>query len=258
LDALPPAPARPTCLLVIPFYQDAARFQPFLRELLVALPPSFSLRVVDDGSGIEHRRQLQELISHAPAHPDRAALLPPRHLPANQGKGAAVRAGWHDYAAYDLVGFVDADGAVCAREILRLYDYFCVQPETVDAVIASRVKILGRHIDRRLSRHLIGRVFATIVSLASRLPVYDSQCGYKLLKSRALGQVLPRLWSNRFAFDVELIMELAATGAVIHEFPVDWIDQPGSKVKVWRNFLPMLLDVGRSARKVRRNPDRQT
>jgi glycosyltransferase involved in cell wall biosynthesis len=258
LDALPPAPTSLTCLLVIPFYQDAGRLKPFLRELLDELPASFSLQIVDDGSGAEHRRQLEELIAATALRPARAALLPPRHLPVNQGKGAAVRAGWDNYAAYDLVGFVDADGAVCAREILRLYDYFCAHQDAVDAVIASRVKILGRHIDRRLARHLIGRVFATIVSLASRLPVYDSQCGYKLLRSRALGQVLPRLCSNRFAFDVELIMELAATGAVIHEFPVDWVDQPDSKVKVWRDGLPMLLDVGRSARKVRRNPPTKT
>lgn len=246
---MPPAP--PSCLLVLPSYRDADRLEPFLRELCAGLPAEFSLQVVDDGSGPDAAARLSAVAERARGESAGPRVLPAILLPVNRGKGAAVRAGWARCADHDFAGFVDADGAISTAEVLRGYRYLCERVDQIDGVLASRVRMLGKHVSRNPLRHVIGRVFATAVGLLCDLPVYDSQCGFKLFRSAPLAAVLPRLTSDRFSFDVELILELLAAGARLHEFPVDWIDQPGSKVSVAREMLPMLLDVWRTSRRVR-------
>ncbi len=251
----------PSCLLVIPSFRDGARLEPFLRELMRRLPGEFSIQVVDDGSGAEEAARLTGVTERVRREFASAAngprLLEPMLAPVNRGKGAAIRAGWRDCASYDLAGFVDADGAISAGEVRRGYQYLCDRREERDGLIASRVAMLGKHVSRNFVRHVIGRVFATAVTLLSKTPVYDSQCGFKLFKSASLAAVMPRLASRRFSFDVELILELRASGARLHEFPIDWVDQPGSKVSVPREMFPMLWDVWRTSRRVRRRAERR-
>jgi glycosyltransferase involved in cell wall biosynthesis len=244
----------PTCQLVIPCYRDAARLEPFLLELVARLPAAFSIQVVDDGSSRDEAAELGAVLDRAravyePGGPQVCELL---RLPKNQGKGAAVRAGWVAGAAgFDLAGFADADGSVSANEIVRGYDYFSAHLGEIDGLLGSRLKVLGRRVERKLVRHIVGRVFATAVSTLSHLPVYDTQCGFKLFKTSVLAPVLPRLTSDRFAFDVELILELTVAGATLREFPVDWFHREGSKVSVLRDMLPMLRDVWQTSRRVR-------
>lgn len=175
-------------------------------------------------------------------------MLPPLVFPVNRGKGAAVRFGWTDCIHYDFAGFVDADGAIPAEEILRGHAYLGRHPYRIDGIIGSRVRMLGRQVSRKPLRHLIGRVFATAVASLGGAPIYDSQCGFKLFRSCILDPILPDLTSQRFSFDVELILKLLARDAVIHEFPIDWCDKKGSKVRLTRDALPMLLDVWRMSR----------
>ena len=107
--------------------------------------------------------------------------------------------------------------------------------------MGSRVKLLGRKIDRRRSRHYLGRIFATAVSTVLGLDVYDTQCGAKLFRVTPFIRALfEHPFLSRWIFDVEIIARLiqAKRGKnlpqadrVIYEFPLmEWRDVQGSKL----------------------------
>jgi hypothetical protein len=103
--------------------------------------------------------------------------------------------------------------------------------------------MLGRRVDRLFKRHLLGRVYATMVSQLLRVPVYDSQCGLKIVPRAAFEKISNRLQVTGFAFDVELMVALLDTGCPIQEVPIDWQEIPGGKVNLIRDSWRMARDV---------------
>ena len=111
-----------------------------------------------------------------------------------------------------------------------------------DAVIGSRVRLLGRHIRRRPLRHFLGRVFATCASIAIGLPVYDTQCGAKIFRNtERLRQVFRTPFRVNWTFDVEILARFLLLERIFGgpktrdrfvEYPLErWDDVPGSKLK---------------------------
>lgn len=232
-------------LLVIPHYNDVTRLALFLPDLLETLPPHFSILISDDGSTEKQKKLLLALTSKMKSHSggEKAILLNPLFSARNTGKGGAVYRGWDHSEGFSLVAFTDADGAVCAREIVRTERFFRSEGCTAEALFANRVKMLGRTIHRSVYRHLSGRVFATLVSELARVPVFDTQCGLKILKSEAYQKICPYFSTQGFAFDVELLLLLLKSGFSVIEFPVDWKDISGSKVRLFRDSIRMSLEV---------------
>jgi len=232
-------------LLVIPHYNDSERFRPFLKELLETLPCRFTILVSDDGSEVNDQKQLKTLIQEFKSQniSFQCELSEPIFTFTNTGKGGAVYRGWDKAEGCSCLVFADADGAVSAGEILRAESYFRSQECTADALFASRVKMLGRSIERSLLRHLSGRVFATLVSEIGEVPAYDTQCGLKILRTESYKKIRPYLQSTGFAFDVELLLVLKKFACQVIEFPVDWHDVPGSKVSLIRDAVRMATEV---------------
>ena len=238
-------------LLVIPHFRDTSRFEPFLEELMTVLPSRFAVLVSDDGSGPDEVARLCSLISRkrVSLRSDALTLLDPLLHEGNTGKGAAVIRGWQLGKEHSLLAFADADGAVSASEILRAERYFRSQ-SGYDALLGSRIKMLGRCIRRNPLRHLSGRIFATLVSVVSGLAAYDTQCGFKILTRQAFERVYPHLVSSGFAFDVELCLLLIKTGNLVVEFPLDWSDVPGSKLRLLPDSIKMATEVFRIRRRI--------
>jgi len=231
--------------LVVPSYRDCERLARFLPELCTALSeiPEVEILVVDDGSGemdaTRTRLEVEKLRAKYPI------LKEPLLLEKNVGKGGAIYAGWRTLAQAEWLGFVDADGATPAGEVARMIRMVFENIETTDSYIASRIKLLGRNVNRSIIRHFVGRIFATISSVMTGLPVYDSQCGCKFIRRSAFEKISDLLHETRFAFDVELLVYLDRSGAMIREIPVDWSDIPGSKVSILKDGLKMLIAVRR-------------
>jgi dolichyl-phosphate beta-glucosyltransferase len=225
--------------LVIPAYNEGRRLPNYLPRLCEALskaPLQWQITVVDDGSRENDSHGMQECV----------LLCGPQvrfhRLSANSGKGAAVYAGWDLHRESEWLGLLDADGSIPPYEVVRLMS-FLEKNDAPDALFCSRCKILGRTVERSWFRHLGGRLFATFVCVATGIPVYDSQCGFKLVRRECYEAVKSRLHEKRFAFDVELLVALTESGATVIEFPIDWYDVPGSKVHFFRDTVRMLATV---------------
>lgn len=232
-----------TVHLVVPCYRESGRIGVFLPELCHAMDRLGGVRVlvVEDGSGAEEQERMSELI--AGWRQSHASLEAPLMLPENIGKGGAVYAGWAKAGKADLLAFVDADGACPAREVARMIEMARSAEHEGRALFASRIKMLGRRVERLLKRHLLGRVYATLVSELLSIPVYDSQCGLKLVPRAAYERVVGGLSVRGFAFDVELMVALLDAGIAIEEVPIDWHEIPGGKVSLLRDSVRMTQDV---------------
>ena len=248
---LPSLDLAPSALLVIPCFRESRRLALFLPQLMQALEAHGEVRVlvVDDGSGVEELQATRQLVEQLRNR--YGALHGLLSLAENRGKGAAVYAGWswgqEHFTGLSWLGFVDADGACSAAEVQRLYAKLPSLPAAVGGLFATRVRMLGRRVQRLWQRHALGRLFATGVSVLLGLEAYDTQCGLKWLRSQAYTRVASRLACPGFAFDVELIAALVDEGIELQEQPIDWAEVPGGKVRLFRDGLRMGIELSRIA-----------
>ena len=132
--------------------------------------------------------------------PRRTAPIEVIRLGHNRGKAEAVRAGLRAAVAggASIVGYFDADLATPVTELERLLAVIDEAIRSSQAVLASRVALLGHSIERKATRHYLGRLYATAASLALGVAVYDTQCGAKLFRrsatrcAAALADAVPR------------------------------------------------------------------
>lgn len=220
----------------MPCYNEAARLDPEAFRACCDAIDGVSFLFVDDGSTDETLRVLEDLCA---TRPEAMRFLA---LTENRGKAEAVRSGVVDAARSEpsLVGYWDADLATPLDELSSFIEVLDDRPEVV-VVLGSRVKLLGRDVRRKAVRHYVGRVFATVTSIALRLPVYDTQCGAKVFRCRPdVLEAFAEPFRSRWIFDVEILARLIAgqrrsggPGLVhaAYELPLrTWHDVEGSKV----------------------------
>ena len=235
-------PATPDFLLVVPAFEEGRRLPAFLGALAAELVPQpfrSEILIVDDGSS--DREAL--LCAIQPLREKFCCILDPLLLSKNSGKGAAILAGWHHRPGARWLAFVDADGAISAAEVCRVFEMIFARKSEGACVFGSRIRMLGRVIERSTARHLVGRVFASLVGSLIDPRVYDTQCGFKIIPQRAFTAVGPLLVEPGFAFDVELMCALLDAGFEIDETPIDWRDVPGSKVALLPDALRMFFSL---------------
>jgi len=235
-------------ILVIPCYNEAARlpvesFVEFSEE-----NDNISFLFVNDGSTDETQQVLNGLAVRRPDH------FRAMHLDRNRGKGEAVRRGV--LAAIDTepqyVGYWDADLSTPLEEIRRFVEIYERHPENV-MLAGARIKMMGRRIERRTSRHYLGRVFATVASGLLDIQMYDTQCGAKLFRCKAgTRDLFAQPFHSRWLFDLELILRIQRREAAGENRPIDslirevplntWRDVPDSKIS-YAYFLWAFFDL---------------
>ena len=227
----------PTVALVVPCFNEAARLEVAAFASLSAARPGLRIVFVDDGSSDRTPVILAQL--RAVARGEIEII----RLERNAGKAEAVRRGLAAAIASgaEVVGFTDADLATPPEELLRMMRDMDARP--VPVLLGARVRLLGTRIERRASRHYLGRLFATLASVALRIPIYDSQCGAKLfLPTPALEAALTRPFRSRWIFDVELLDRLLRGGDGVE--PVPQADMRELPLATWRDVSGSTLRLG--------------
>jgi glycosyltransferase involved in cell wall biosynthesis len=250
-------------IIVVPCYNEAARLRASAFGEFAAANPDTRLIFVDDCSVDSTVDVLRAIQSEVGSQIDVISLS------RNMGKAEAVRAGMQAALEQEplFAGFWDADLATPLDAVPQFRQILEQRPH-VDLVLGSRVRLLGRTIQRSFLRHIIGRVFATAASTALRLPVYDTQCGAKLFRAGPrVRDLFAEPFISRWAFDVEVIARLLHSDPRLttrewttrfYELPLTrWEDVDGSKVRPL-DFPRSMLDLLRIHRRYMRasNPKR--
>lgn len=229
--------AEPALSIVVPAYNEARRIAPTLDRVTSFLRDRpHEVIVVDDGSRDDTRAIVGAVAARAPA----VRLLA---LPANAGKGAAVRAGVLASRGRAVL-FSDADLSTPIEELARLE---AALADGADVAIGSRAA--PGDVERRQPwlRRIQGRAFHLIVrALGFRAvaAVRDTQCGFKLFRGPVARTLFAELTLTGFAFDVELL-ELAFGRFRVDEIAVAWTHADGSKVRPGVDAARMLRDLAR-------------
>ncbi|MEZ5400741.1 MAG: glycosyltransferase family 2 protein [Bryobacteraceae bacterium] len=212
----------PTTLAAVHRYLAGAEFRPI--EILV----------VDDGS----KDGTAELVEGLRKKYPEVRLL---RNPGNRGKGYSVKNGMLE-ATGQWVLFTDADLSAPIEELDKLYE--AARREGADVAIGSRAlnrKLIGVH--QSMFRETAGRFFNLMMRVLIGLPFWDTQCGFKLFKKKAAGDVFSLLRLDRFGFDVEALFLARKLGFKTIEVPVRWNHMEGTKVSMFRDSADMFLDL---------------
>lgn len=186
----------PSVLALIPAYNEAERIVAVIEATRAQLP----VLVVDDGSTDDTARL---------AEGAGATVL--RQVP-NQGKGAALRAGfrWALAHGYDAVVMLDADGQHDPAEIPLFLDSY--RERGSDLVIGQR-----DFSQMPFPRNLSNRFGTWLFSWALGQYAPDNQSGYRLLSRRLIEATLESR-EQGFEFEVEMIVT-----CVLEGYRLDWV-----------------------------------
>lgn len=216
--------------VVVPAFNEATRLDLSVLGKFFASCANVDLLFVNDGS----TDATLAVLESAATEYQRVRVI---SLEKNSGKAEAVRRGLLQAISegYDLVGYWDADWATPLSDIIEFAEVLRRRPD-VRLVLGSRVALLGRRIDRKWYRHYLGRVSATVASLVLGLPVYDTQCGAKLMRvSPEISVLFEKHFASGWVFDVEMLaryVNVFGGGEGIYELPLEsWTDVGESKVR---------------------------
>lgn len=226
-------------VLLVPAYNEEERIGPVLRLYAEYFRENyggrFEIVVVLNGC----RDQTMAVVEAAAAdYPEIRALEFVNPI----GKGGALIEGLKLAGTADVIGYVDADGATPPEAFHDLVRH-CRE---VDCAIGSRwlpESVIEQ--TQSLKRRIFSRGFHLFVELLFGMHIQDTQCGAKVMRRSAVEDIHSALRIADLAFDINLLYSLKRQGYTIREVPTMWKDQIGSKIRLNRGALGIILSVVR-------------
>tara|TARA_B110001454_G_scaffold219057_1_gene249598 strand:- start:36112 stop:36930 length:819 start_codon:yes stop_codon:yes gene_type:complete len=143
---------------------------------------------------------------------------------------------------YDWYGYWDADLATPLFEIQNMIQFRELFYPRKEVIFGSRILRLGSQIVRKPLRHYLGRLFATVADLLLNIGSYDSQCGAKIMSRYMAEKAFAEPFISGWIFDIEIMLRVGENN--ITEYPlVEWVDAPGSKVKIFKEAFRILKEL---------------
>ncbi|MGH7881816.1 MAG: glycosyltransferase [Candidatus Dormibacteraceae bacterium] len=225
--------------VVIPVYNEERVLADSVRRLHAYLlgnfPYQFRITIADNASSDATGDIARWLVRELP-------YVQAVHLP-RKGRGRALRQVWSGSDA-DVVAYMDVDLSTDLDAFLPL-----VAPLVSghsDLAIGSRLS-RGAVVVRGPKRELISRCYNLLLRGVLRARFSDAQCGFKAGRTEIMQALLPEVKDEEWFFDTELLVLAERSGLRIHEVPVDWVDDPDSRVKIIRTVWADLRGVVRMA-----------
>ncbi|HEY7630940.1 MAG TPA: dolichyl-phosphate beta-glucosyltransferase [Thermoleophilaceae bacterium] len=175
-----------------------------------------------------------------------AAELPGVHVIhlEEKGRGRALRAAWSASDA-DVLAYMDVDLSTDLNALLPLVAPLLSAHS--DLAVGSRL-IHGARVERCFKREFISRAYNFLLRLCLGTRVSDAQCGFKAGRREAVQALLPAVENEHWFFDSELLHLAEQAGLRIHEVPVDWKEDPDSRVQLTATAIEDLRGIARLMR----------
>jgi putative flippase GtrA len=221
-DRLAPRPAQVE--IVIPVRNEERDLGPSVRRLRAYLDACFPfaarITIADNGSTDGTWARALELARELPQV--RAVRI------ERPGRGGALRSVWAGSDA-EVCAYMDVDLSTDLNALLPLVAPLLSGHS--DVAIGTRLSRAARVI-RGPKREIISRCYNLLLHASLGTRFSDAQCGFKAIRADAARALLPLTTDTGWFFDTELLVLAERAGLRIHEIPVDWIDDPDSRVKV--------------------------
>lgn len=227
--------AAPVVDVVIPVYNEERDLAPSVRRLRAYLDAEFPFPAVITIADNASRDGTLALAERLTAEVPRVRVL---HLDA-KGRGRALRAAWLRSEAA-VVAYMDVDLSTDLKALLPLVAP--ILSGHSELAIGSRLA-RGARTKRGLKRELISRAYMVVLRLALGAAFTDAQCGFKAVRTDVARQIVPRIEDESWFFDTELLVLAQRAGLRTHEVPVDWTDDPDSRVAILRTAIDDLRGV---------------
>ena len=233
-------PARPMLDVTIPVYNEEVDLQPAVERLhahlSVHFPYPFVITVADNAS-------TDDTPAVAAALAERFAEV--RHVRLElKGRGRALSSAWLASDA-EVLAYLDVDMSTDLNAMLPLVAPLITGHS--DVAIGSR---LSRHsrVVRGTKREVISRCYNLLLRGTLLTRFSDAQCGFKAIRADVGRTLLPLVEDTGWFFDTELLVLAERSGLRIHEVPVDWVDDPDSRVDLLATAIADLRGVARVGR----------
>ncbi|HEX4082142.1 MAG TPA: bifunctional glycosyltransferase family 2/GtrA family protein [Acidimicrobiales bacterium] len=230
----------PSVEIVVPVYNEEAELEASILRLRWFLDTSFpfdaTVTVADNASTDRTWEIAAGLARRVPGV--RAVRL------AEKGRGRALRAAWMASDA-TVVAYMDVDLATGLDALLPLVAPLLSGHS--DVAIGTRLA-RGSRVVRGPKRELISRGYNLIVRVALHNGFSDAQCGFKAVRTDVARALLPMVEDETWFFDTELLVLAERHALRIHEVPVDWTDDPDSRVDIRQTAVDDLRGVWRLMR----------
>jgi glycosyltransferase involved in cell wall biosynthesis len=225
--------------IAIPVFNEARTLEASVRRLHRYLSDHLSMAwritLVDNASTDATHFVARSLAANLP-------FVDVLHLD-RKGRGLALRTAWSASHA-TVVAYMDVDLSTDLGALLPLIAPLLSGHS--DLAIGSRLAP-GAAVTRGTKREVISRSYNRLLRAVFDVGFRDAQCGFKAIRADAVRALLPAVVDDGWFFDTELLLLAEHNGLRIHEVPVDWVDDPDSRVRILRTAMDDLRGVVRMA-----------
>src|SRR4051812_32444524 len=241
-DADPARIDAPVLDVVVPVYNEEIDLEPCVRRLHAYLsahfPYRFRITIADNASTDSTAEVAKRLTQELPG-------VASVHL-AEKGRGRALKHVWINSDAA-VLAYMDVDLSTDLGALLPLVAPLISGHS--DLAIGSRLA-RGSRVVRGAKREFISRSYNLILRGTLSARFSDAQCGFKAIRSDVARRLLPMVEDTGWFFDTEMLVLAERAGLRIHEVPVDWIDDPDSRVDIVATAIADLKGIVRVTRAI--------